>query len=147
MLKILTCTSIIHGFGLKEPCRIDFGQLEGNRSTLCWDIRHFTYFRFKLLNILTLDPCRYINMAYICFVSYLEVFPRVKLWIPHIRLAKSLLDPSDPGNPDPTGFSGSRTWIKPKSTSAPQWPVLSRLVKLQGFSKKTEGLVGMGRKV
>ena len=126
MLKILTCTSIIHGFGLKEPCRIDFGQLEGNRSTLCWDIRHFTYFMFKLLNILTLDPCRYINMAYICFVSDLEVVPRVKLSIPLIRLAICLLDPSDPGNPDPTGFSVSRTYIKQKSTSVSQWKLLSQ---------------------
>ena len=109
MLKILTCTSIIHGFGLKEPCRIDFEQLEGYRSTLCWDIRHFNILGSNCWNILTLDPCRYINMAYICFVSDLEVFPWVKLWIPHIRLAKSLLDSSDPGNPDPTGFSGSRT--------------------------------------
>ena len=126
MLKILIYTSVIHCFGLKATCRIHFGQLEGDRSTLCWDIRHFTYFRFKLLNILTLDPCRYINMAYICFVSNLEVVPRVKLSIPLIRLAICLLDPSDPGNPDPTGFSVSRTYIKQKSTSVSQWKLLSQ---------------------
>ena len=91
---------------------------KGAHCVEIWDCLHVLGSNY--LNILTLDPCRYINMAYICFVSDLEVFPRVKLWIPHIRLAKSLLDPSDPGNPDPTGFSGSRTQIKQKSTSTPQ---------------------------
>jgi len=70
--------------------------------------------------ILASNPCRSINMAFLLGHIEIEVFPRVKLSIPLIRLAICLLDLSDPGNPDPTGFSGSRTWIKPKSTSAPQ---------------------------
>ena len=53
-------------------------------------------------------------MAYIWFVSILEVFPRVKLSIQHFRLAIFALDPPDPGNTDPTGFSVSRTYIKQK---------------------------------